>query len=105
MASRVLYSDGDFSLAIDGTKDIHTLPLTLTLPPDTSYMSEHPLDSSDTADATGTNATELADLPFCTVLLVEKVEQIELSSLVDDYIFLMMAYILSTSLFYVPYHM
>ena len=73
MASRALYSDSCISLAINGTEDIHTLSLTLPLPSDMTDTSEPPLVVPDTADAAETNATELVDVPFCPVSLVEQI--------------------------------
>ena len=80
MTSRVLYSDGGVSLVINESEDIHILPLTLPLPPEMTDISELSLDTSNTAHAAETDATELVDMTFFPVSLVE---QIELSSSVD----------------------
>ena len=74
MTSRVLYSDGGVSLAINESEDIHILPLTLPLPPEMTDTSEHPRDTSNTVHTAEINAIELEDLPFRPVSLVEQIE-------------------------------
>ena len=79
MASRKLFSDGGFSLAIDWTEDIHTLPFTLPLPPNTLDTSKRLLDTSDAADTAELMLQNSQTYHF----FVSLVDQIKLLSSVD----------------------